>query len=138
MKILNKEIINYIIVGVITLIISIITYYVFNIQLNIHYQIANVISWIVAVTFAYFANKIYVFKTLNYAKKYIIIEILKFTTSRMYTLIIDITLMFILISILKIDELISKIIVQVVVIVLNYLLSKLLVFKEVKNEKRNN
>ena len=128
----NKEIINYLIFGVLTTLISLITYYlltftILNPSNQIELQIANIISWITCVTFAYITNKIYVFNSKN---KNITKEILKFYSSRLTTLFIDILLMFILVTKLEFNDKIIKIIIQLIIIILNYILSKLLVFKK--------
>lgn len=128
----NKEIINYLIFGVLTTLVSLITYYlltstILNPSNQIELQIANIISWITCVTFAYITNKIYVF---NSKDKNITKEILKFYSSRLTTLFIDMLLMFILVTKLEFNDKIIKVIIQVIIIILNYILSKLLVFKK--------
>ena len=127
-----KEIINYLIFGILTTFISLITYYLLIITIlnpnnPIELQISNIISWIFSVTFAYITNKKYVF---NSNEKKIKKEILKFYTSRLSTLFIDIILMFIFVTILKLNDKIIKIIVSIIIIILNYILSKLIVFKK--------
>lgn len=128
----NKEIINYIIFGVLTTIISLIIYYLLvftflNPNNSIELQIANIISWICSVTFAYITNRIYVFnsKNINYLK-----EAIKFYLSRLTTLFLDMMLMFILVTKLNLNDKIIKLVVSVIIIILNYIISKLLVFKK--------
>lgn len=122
-----KEIINYLIFGVLTTLVSIITYAIFTRLFNINYNISNVLSWLLAVSFAYITNKNYVF---NSKDKNIIKSIFKFFTSRITTLIIEIIFMFIMVDVLKFDDMICKIIVQFIVIILNYIFSKLFVFNK--------
>lgn len=122
-----KEIINYLIFGVLTTLVSIITYAIFTRLFNINYNISNVLSWILAVSFAYITNKVYVF---NSKDKNIIKSIIKFFTSRITTLIIEIIFMLIMVDILKFNDMVCKIIVQFIVIVLNYVFSKLFVFNK--------
>ncbi len=131
-----KELINYLIFGVLTTIVSLSTYYllvytILDPSKPIELQIANIISWITCVTFAYITNRIYVFESKS---KNILKEATKFYSSRLFSLLIDMGLMLLLVSILSINDKISKLIVQIVIIVLNYILSKLLVFK--KNQKK--
>lgn len=131
----NKEIINYLIIGVLTTIVSLVTYYlltfsVLNPNNDIELQIANVISWIVSVAFAYVTNRKYVFESKS---KDIKKELSKFVSSRITTLLIDMGLMFIFVSLLSFNDKIIKLIVQFVVIVLNYVFSKLFVFKKDNN-----
>ena len=127
-----KEIINYIIFGILTTLISLLTYYILtNTILNPYnqkeLQIANTISWIISVTFAYITNKLYVFNNKN---KINIKEITKFYTSRLTTLLIDIILMHIFVIKLNFNDKIIKLINQIIVIILNYIISKLLIFKK--------
>ena len=126
-----KEIINYLIFGVLTTVISLIVYYVtvftfLNPENAVQLQIANILSWIAGVTFAYFTNRKYVFKL---KEKKNIKEASKFYLSRLSTLLLDMLLMQIFVIRLKFNDKIIKLIVQFVVIVLNYVLSKFLVFK---------
>lgn len=129
-----KELISYGIVGVLTTLVSLISYYIcvsffFNPENNIQLQIANVISWILSVTFAYFTNRKYVFKSKETNK---IKEGFEFYISRISTLLIDMFMMFILVSLMGINNKISKLVVQVVIFILNYLFSKLFVFRKSK------
>lgn len=121
----KKEIINYLIFGVLTTLINIVVFYVFNNLFSINYQIANVISWFVSVLFAYITNKKYVFEhtELNEFKL-----ITKFYGSRLSTLALDMILMWLLVSILGLNSMISKLFVQVIVVISNYILSKFLIF----------
>lgn len=121
-----KEIINYVIVGALTTFVSIISYYIFRFIIN-NVTILSIISWIFAVTFAYVANRKYVFQNKD---SNIIKELSKFICSRITTLLIEIILMNIFVSLLGINDMISKIIVQFVVLVLNYILSKVFVFNK--------
>ena len=127
-----KEVINYLIFGVLTTIVSLLTYYllvftILNPENGIELQIANIISWITCVTFAYITNRKYVF---NSKDKNIIKEIIKFYSSRLTTLFLDMSIMFIFVTKLNLNDKIIKIIVQILIIILNYILSKLLVFKQ--------
>ena len=129
-----KELINYLIFGVLTTVVSLGTYYllVFTIldaNNPIELQIANIISWITCVTFAYITNKKYVFAPTN---KSLIREILEFYASRIASLFIDMGFMFLFVSVLKFNDTVIKMIGQVVIITINYILSKLIVFKKAK------
>jgi len=126
-----QEIINYLIVGVLTTVVSLSTYYLLvifllNPEKPLELQIANIISWISAVTFAYFTNRKYVFKSKNKKIK----EATSFVSSRIASLLLDMLLMFIFVTLLNINDKIAKLIVQVFITVTNYILSKLFVFKK--------
>lgn len=132
-----QEIISYLIVGVLTTIVSLGTYYVCVLTIldplnPLQLQIANIISWIAAVTFAYVTNRKYVFKSHNSA---IIQESAKFFASRIGTLLIDMGTMFLLVSLMEMNDKVSKLIVQFIVTVGNYLLSKLMVFNSGNTEE---
>lgn len=122
-----KEVFAYLVFGVLTTIINIISFYIFNNLLNIDYLIANIISWLLSIIFAYITNKNYVFKNHkeNNFKTFIL-----FISSRLTTLLLDMLFMILLIEKIQISEINSKIIVQILVVVINYLLSKLIVFKD--------
>ena len=125
-----EEIINYIIVGVATTVVSLGSYYlcvltVFDPDNAILLQIANIISWVLAVTFAFWANRKYVFKSKN---PKILDEATKFYGARVLTLLIDMGMMFLTVTVLHWDDKIMKILSQVVILILNYIISKFLVF----------
>ena len=127
-----EEIINYLIVGGLTTVVSLVTYYacvltILDPKNALELQIANIISWIVSVSFAYITNRIFVFKSKS---KNILKEIGSFVSARVITLLLDMFIMFLMVTLMGINDKISKIIVQVVVIVLNYIFSKLFVFKK--------
>ncbi len=120
----QKEIINYIIFGVLTTVINILCFCVLDYISN-NILINNVIAWFISIVFAYITNALYVFKDQNLNLK----TFFKFTISRSSTLILECLLLLILINFLGISDMISKIITNVIVIILNYILSKILVFK---------
>ncbi len=123
-----KEIINYIIVGVLTTLVSIGSYWLFRFFIS-NYIILSIISWIIAVAFAYITNRKYVFESKNTNIKD---EITKFFGSRLFTLGLEVLLMMLFVSVFKMNDMLSKIILQFVVQVLNYIFSKLFVFKKDK------
>lgn len=130
-----EEIINYLIVGVLTTVVSLATYFICTATLldpanKIELQIANIISWIFAVTFAYFTNRIFVFKS---KEKNMLKEATTFVGSRILSLLMDMFTMFIIVSVLHLNDKIGKLVSQVIVTIANYILSKLFVFKKKKD-----
>lgn len=130
-----KEIINYLIFGVLTTIVSLGVYYGLTFTIldpnnAINLQIANIISWVAGVIFAYVTNRKFVFnsKSKNLSK-----EISSFVGARIITLFMDMLIMFIGVTIMKYDDRIVKLITQVIVVISNYLFSKIFVFREEKN-----
>lgn len=128
----HEEILNYLIFGVLTTIISIASYAVFTNIFNISILISNVLSWILSVLFAFVTNKLYVFKSENISFKDSIIEAIKFYASRLFSLGVESFILYIGATVLHINDMIVKIFAQVLVIVLNYILSKIIVFKKDK------
>ena len=130
-----KEIILYLIFGVLTTLISLATYYllvytVLDPNKALELQIANIISWCAGVTFAYVTNRKYVFESKNKNK---LKESIRFIASRLITLFMDMAIMFVGVTMMHGNDKIIKIISQIVIIIANYLFSKLLVFnKKVK------
>ena len=126
-----RELISYLIVGGLTTVVSLGTYYgctltILNAAVPLQLQAANVLSWIAAVTFAYFTNRKYVFESRN---QHMLKEAAAFYASRLSTLLMDMGLMFLMVTILNWNDKIAKLIVQVVVTVANYVISKFFVFK---------
>lgn len=134
-----EEIISYLFFGVLTTIVSIGTYLFFaNIlfpnKTDLDIQMANILSWICAVTFAYITNRIFVFKSQSKGKEKIK-EIINFISARIASLLVDMAMMYILYSIIHMNDTIAKIIVQIVIVIMNYVLSKLIIFKKGEETK---
>lgn len=123
-----KELIMYLIFGVLTTLVNIIVYYVSTKIFLINYQISNVLAWILSVTFAFITNKLYVFESKTNDK--LLKETISFYSLRLFSLGIDILIMYIMVSILNINDMISKIVSNVVIIIINYITSKLITFRK--------
>lgn len=121
-----REIITYLIFGVLTTVVSIASYYVAAKVFGINWQVSNVISFICAVLFAYITNKLFVFQS----KGNILKEFISFVGMRLVSFGLDMALMYAFVDLMKMDDMIAKVIVQVVVVVSNYLFSKLFIFKK--------
>lgn len=131
-KIINRETISYLLVGALTTVVSLAVYYGLVLTIldpgnAVQLQIANVISWTAAVAFAYFTNRKFVFRSNN---PDMLSEAGSFFASRIGTLIMDMLLMFIMVTLLGISDKAAKLIVQIVVTVANYVFSKFLVFRK--------
>lgn len=132
MKLYNKykQIILYLIFGGLTTLINIITFYICNDLLIIEYKLSNIIAWILSVIFAFFTNKIIVFNSKNKDKNQITYEVISFLVARLLSLIFDMVLMIFMIDVLKLDELITKILVNIFVVIINYIFSKFIIFRK--------
>lgn len=132
----HKEIINYLIVGGLTTLVSMALFYgstwtFLDGNDALELQVANVLSWTGAVIFSYFANRIFVFES---KEKNILKEFLAFISSRLLTLLLDMGTMFVLSTLLQVNYNISKIVAMVLVTVGNYVIGKFLVFKKKDNK----
>lgn len=130
-----EEVLNYLIFGILTTIISITSYAIFTNFFNISILLSNVLSWILSVLFAFITNKLFVFKSKKSDIKESIIECIKFYTSRLFSLGVESLILYVGASLLHINDMIVKIFAQVIVIVLNYILSKILVFQRDKKSE---
>lgn len=131
-----EEIISYLIIGVLTTLVNLVIKYallftIMDAKDALQLQISVIISWVGAVIFAYITNRKFVFKSEN---KNVLKEMISFFSSRVLTLLLEMAIMWFFITLLKLDSdtyvVIFTIVVQVVVIVTNYILSKLFVFKK--------
>lgn len=132
------ELFWYGIFGVLTTVVNTVVYWVFDTKLALHYMVANIIAWVVAVAFAFVTNKLFVFKSKSWATTIWIKECISFVGARIATGFVDMGLMYVMISVMAIDKLydggdiLAKIITNILVIILNFVFSKLFVFKKKK------
>ena len=122
---LKKELISYVVFGAFTTLINIAVYFIFTDIFHINYIIANIVSWFVSVMFAYVTNRIWVFESDN---ENVAKEVFLFYGGRIFTVVVDTLLMILFIDVLLIGNFVSKITVSIIVIILNYLFSKWVVF----------
>lgn len=125
-----RSLVRYVFWGGMTTLINIVSFWLFVDALKMNYQFANVISWFITVLAVYFTNKVWVFESeystiARFAK-----ELLMFFASRIITLGIDVLVLFIGIQILHGNNLVIKIIDNVIVIIVNYIFSKYIIFKK--------
>lgn len=125
-----KSFIAYAIFGVFTTIVNIVTYNICYSNWGISNTISNIIAWILAVTFAYLTNKAWVFESRSWKWAVLRKEVPAFIGCRLATGVLDIAIMFVCVDILKWPAMIMKIASNVIVIILNYIFSKLVIFKK--------
>jgi len=130
-----KEIINYLIIGVSTTTINYISFVLLTKLYNIDIHTSNIIAWVISVIFAYFTNKLFVFQSKSFKTEVIVKEMLSFAAARVFSLLLEEAMLYIFVNILNMNELIIKLIANIVVIIVNYILSKLFIFKNIKEEK---
>ena len=136
-KFLNKETVSYLIFGVLT----IINIVVFGISEDFLMPFmsdtaaaltANVIAWVLSVAFAFITNKLFVFESKSMSVKVIIKELYSFVIARLLSLAFDEA--FMMVAIKFMDSMLAKIISNVFVVIINYVLSKFFIFKN-KNKQ---
>lgn len=124
----HKEVLMYLFFGGLTTVISILSFSLFFELFKINELISNVLSWILAVFLAFVTNRIWVFEEGK--NEGIFSQGLKFYGGRVATLLIEEIILLIFVTLLSFNAMIIKIIAQVIVIVLNYVISKLFIFKK--------
>ena len=129
-KLLTKEIILYIIFGILTTIINIGTFYVLTNFFNTNENLANISAIVAAVLFAYISNRKLVFNSTASTFKEKIIEMFKFFLARLFTMIIEFFGFILLFNVLHIPSLYSKTLITIIVIIANFFLSKFFAFKK--------
>lgn len=122
---IEKELFFYVVFGVLTTVVNILVYFMFT-YFGINYLISNILAWFLSVLFAYVTNRRWVFESKS---SDILKECSLFFSGRIFSGVIDTGLMYLFIDILSIGDAISKIVVQVIVVILNYVISKWIVFK---------
>lgn len=125
-----REFFCYGIFGVITTIVNFAVFWVLSDVLGVYYMIANVIAWVIAVAVAFVTNKLWVFESKNWKSTIWIPECIGFVTARLATGLLDMGLMYLMVSIIGMPKMCAKLISDVVVTIGNYVLSKLLVFRK--------
>lgn len=131
-----KHIIAYLFWGVVTTVINLAVFQILSSGIHWNYEVATVIAWFVSVLVAYFTNKVWVFGSHYTTVSDFLVEMLRFFFYRALTLVIDIVITFIGISVLgfkdPMGQFIVKVIDNVIVIIANYVFSKWLIFKDNK------
>lgn len=129
-----KEIFDYLFFGGLVTIVNFISYYIPANIIGVDKIVSNLIAFIISVIFAYVVNKEYVFETKWEGIQNVFKEFSSFVISRIGTgLLCDILIFAFMINILNINDVISKIFTQILVVILNYIIGKWFVFKQKKN-----
>jgi putative flippase GtrA len=123
----NKEVVLYIIFGVLTTLVNIMSYLFFAKICGINILISNIMAWFFSILFAYVTNRILVFESKN---EKVLHEFALFITGRGLSGILDSLLFYILVVSLMFNDVISKIFINIIVVIINYVLSKKIIFKE--------
>ena len=148
-KIFNRETILYIVFGVLTTLVNYVVFYVMDRLLGLTH-VSNIIAWIVAVTFAYITNKLFVFESKSWAPALVGREIVGFAGARLFSLGVEELGLFIFINLCHFDKfvlpltprfsvggkMLTKIGLSVIVLVMNYVFSKFVIFRKKQEDPK--
>ncbi len=129
-----KEILLYLFFGVVTTVVNYGVYALCVRGFHMDVVPANIIAWVLAVIVAFVTNKLWVFESKTWNPKIAGKEFGEFVVARLATLVIETVLLWIFVDKLHVNDLIMKIITNVIVVILNYIFSKFIIFKEKKGE----
>ena len=127
----HKSVLLYLIFGGLTTVINVVTYFITYEILGIANLTSTVIAWVIAVTFAYVTNKLFVFESKKKGSE-ALKEAVNFFACRIGTGVIEIGIMYLFVDVLAFNGTIMKLITNVIVIIVNYIASKFLIFNEGK------
>lgn len=127
----HKEIIVYLVFGGLATIVNFVSYVIFTKIVGIDEVISSGLSWLCAVIFAYFTNKIFVFNSKTKNLKELIKEAITFISCRVISGgLCDVGTFAVMVKVFKINDIIAKVITQVMVVIVNYIFSKLIIFRK--------
>lgn len=125
-----EDILSYLFFGVLTTAVNYLVYLPCYNLLHLSATLSNVIAWVAAVTFAYLTNKPFVFKSHDWSAKTVVPELTKFVGSRVASGALETGIIFVTVDLLAWNGNVMKLVTSVLVVMINYVASKLLVFKK--------
>lgn len=125
----HRETILYLFFGAFTTLVNIVSYLFFTRVILFNFMVANALAWILAVLFAYVTNKFFVFESKRIEIRFVFKEFLSFVSFRLLSGVVEMLIMYVMIDLLFVNDVIVKIFTNIVVIVLNYLFSKMIILK---------
>lgn len=126
----HKETILYLFFGAFTTLVNIVSYLFFTRVISFNFMVANALAWIIAVLFAYVTNKFFVFKSKRVELNFLFTEFCSFISFRLASGLIEIIYIYVMIDFFSINDVMVKLIANIIVIILNYLFSKIIIFKK--------
>jgi putative flippase GtrA len=125
----HAEVLLYLVFGFLTTVVNFLVYFPLHNGTTMLAAFANVIAWCAAVIFAFLTNKPFVFKSKDWSQRTVFAEAGKFIAARLGSLVIETGIIYLAVDVMRLDGNFIKIITSIIVVILNYLASKLLVFK---------
>ena len=126
----HRELISYVFWGVMTTAVNYVTYLLLTKGLHVYYLTSNIIAWAVSVLFAYFTNKLFVFRSTDWAWRVALRELWQMVASRLFSGALELGILWLFVDALRLPDAPVKLLANVVVVVVNYVLSKWVVFKK--------
>lgn len=120
---------RYLFYGVLTVVINLLSFYILKDVLKMNLDVSNFLSILIALLFAYVVNTYCVFHSQVSTRKGKFAEFFKFFTARIFTMVLEIVGVHFMVNIIAIGSFVSKLVMQFIVVLLNYILSKFLVYK---------
>lgn len=124
----HKEIILYVFFGGLTTLCNVLAYLLLVYPLKINELVATAIAWLISVVFAYLTNRKWVFESRETGVKAIMVEAIRFLSARLFSGGVDLAIMAIFVTVCGFNDVLIKLISNIMVIVLNFILSKIFVF----------
>jgi putative flippase GtrA len=131
----HQEVLSYLVFGALTTLVNFLVY--FPLSRVVHYLAANAVAWVVAVAFAFFVNKAFVFEDARWDARTAVRQALSFAAMRLVSLGLEELILYVFVEALHCSSNVTKVIAQIVVIVSNYAFSKWVIFRRQKTESEN-
>lgn len=136
-RLVNRETVSYVVFGVLTTVVNIVVYLIFFNTLGVHNLISNAIAWVAAVLFAYVVNKLFVFRSHTISAREALREFYLFIAARLFSFGVDELGMLLLVNVAHAGGFVSKVIVNVIVMIMNYFFSKWIIFRQKPSADKN-
>ncbi len=127
-----RETILYLFFGGLTTLINIASYWALTKIFYVDYMVATALAWLLSVLFAFVTNKLFVFDSKSLVATLVLKELVLFVGARLFSGALDMGMMYMFVDVLQVNDMVVKILSNIIVIVVNYILSKLIIFKKKK------
>lgn len=129
----HRETVSYLFWGVMTTVVNYTVYFLLRTGLSVPLVAGNTAAWVVSVLFAYFVNKLFVFRSRDWAWRVALRELWQMVASRLFSLGLETGILWLFVERLRCGEPLVKLLANVVVVIVNYLLSKFIIFRKSTN-----
>lgn len=130
-KFINRETISYLFFGILTTVVNYAVYELCKCS-GLHYTLSTALAWAAAVAFAFVTNKLFVFESKSWESSLVFREVSKFVTCRLVSGFFDLLYMILVVELFSMNDSLAKLTANIFVVMINYIFSKLIIFKKVK------